>query len=331
MEKGLAVVFGGSGFIGPYVARQLVEAGWRVRIVCRRPHIVPHLKLSGSVGMVDLAQCNVRNKDSILSVLDGANAAVYLPGLLYERGNQTFQSVHVTGAANVAQACGELGIKDLVHVSALGASETAPSRYSKTKAVGERKVHELLPTARILRPSIVFGPEDDFFNRFAAMTRISPAMPAVGFGETRFQPVFVNDLARGVVSALDAGHAGKTFEIAGPKTYNMNALFDLILKTIDKWRLKLPLPIGLMEPVGLGVGALFRYIPPFSWGLFGAPPLTGDQMRSLGDDNVETGNLPTLADLGVRDLSTLETILPTYLWVYRKGGEFHQPAPAAEA
>jgi len=329
MSKGLVTVFGGSGFIGRYAARTLVEKGWRVRVACRRVHAAIDVRLAGPPGWVDIVQANVRDRASIDRALEGADAAVNLVGILFERGKQTFEGAQAEGAALVAEAAAAKGITRFIQVSAIGASEGSKSPYSRTKARGEAAVRKAIPTATILRPSIVFGPEDEFFNRFAGLARSAPVLPAIGGGKTKFQPVYAGDVARAITAAVDSGAAeGKTFELGGPGVYTFNALYDIVLKTIDETRFKIPLPFFLARPMGYITGAIWRFVPPFSWGFLGDPPLTGAQVEMLKDDNVVAGGALTLGDLGVTDLESVEAIVPRYLWRFRTYGEFHKPREA---
>lgn len=334
MTKGLVTIFGGSGFIGRYAARQLVKRGWRVRVACRHVNLAGEVRLAGAPGWVDIVQANVRNRDSIERALDGADAVVNLVGILFEKGAQTFESSQREGAALVAEVAAEKGITRFVQMSAIGADEASKSDYASTKAEGEAAVREHVPTAVILRPSVVFGPEDGLFNRFAALAS-SPAMnflpilPSIGGGSTKFQPVYAGDVAEAIAIAVDnADTAGKTYELGGPRTYTLNEIYDVVLKTIDRRRFKIPLPFFLMKPAGYMIGAIWRYLPPFSWGFLGDPPITGDQVELMKTDNLVAEGALTLKDLGVTELETVEAIVPSYLWRFRPYGEFHKPSEA---
>ena len=333
MSKGLVTVFGGSGFIGRYAARALVRDGWRVRVAVRKPHLAGDAKLAGPPGWVDLAQANIRNQKSVERAVEGADAVVNLVGILYEKGPQSFESAQREGAINVAEAAKAAGVKKLVQISAIGADVDAKSDYARTKAEAEDAVREIFPDAVILRPSIVFGPEDDFFNKFAGMAaspvaNVLPFLPAIGGGKTKFQPVYAGDVADAIAAAVNSDEAdGKTFELGGPRVYSFKELYDYIGKTIDRKRYALPLPFFAAKPMGLTFGALWR-IPPLSWGIIGAPPITGDQVEMLKSDNVVSEDALTLADLGVTDIESVESIVPTYLWPYRAYGEFHQKGEA---
>lgn len=325
MAKGLVTLIGGSGFIGRYAARAFVNAGWRVRVASRRPNIAHDVKVAGPPGWVDLVQANVRDTASLQRAVDGADAVVNLVGILFESGKQSFDSAQARGAANVAKVASAAGVTRLVQISAIGAEDDGRAAYARSKAAGEDAVREHFPGAVILRPSIVFGPEDQFFNRFAQMARYAPALPAIGGGKTKFQPVYAGDVADAIVAATEREDAeGKTFELGGPRIYSFNELYDIIFETIDRRRLKLPLPFFAAKVGGLIAGAVWRYVPPFSMGLFGGPPLTGGQVDMLRRNNVVADGALTLSDLGVTDIESVEAIVPSYLWRFRPYGEFHE-------
>jgi NADH dehydrogenase len=285
----------------------------------RRPHLGGDLRLAGDVGQVQLVQANIRNRASVARALEGAEAAVNLVGVLAERGPQSFKATQADGAANVAELAAEEGVKSFILVSSIGADRTSPSSYARSKAEGEEATLKAVPDATILRSSIVFGPEDGFFTRFAEMARLSPVLPLIG-GSTRFQPVFVGDLANGVAAALTNPDArGKIFDIAGPRIYTMKELLLFITRQIDRPRLLLPLPFLVASPLGYTIGALSRLNP-----LFG-PPLTGDQVQLLKVDNVASTERPGLAELGIKNPETVEAVVPTYLWRHRPYGQFHAP------
>lgn len=330
MAKGLVTVFGGSGFIGRYAARTLVKAGYRVRVAVRRPHLAGDVRLAGAPGWVDIVQANVRDLESVKRALDGADAVVNLVGILYEKGRQSFEAAQRDGASNIAQACADAGITRLVHVSAIGADIDAKADYANTKGAAELAIREHVPSATILRPSIVFGPEDDFFNRFAAMSShpmssFLPILPAIGNGQTRVQPVYAGDVAEAIAAAIKLDTApGRTFELGGPSTYTFKDIYAFIGETIDRKRFAMPLPYFVAKPIGLTFGTLFRYVWPLSSGILGAPPITGDQVEMLKSDNVVADGVPTLADLGVTELESIEAIVPSYLYRFRPYGQYHQ-------
>ncbi len=330
MPKGLVTLFGGSGFIGQYAARSLVEAGYRVRVAVRRPHLAGDVRLAGTPGWVDIVQANVRHRQSVDAALEGADAVVNLVGILYEKGRQSFEAAQREGAINVAEACAAAGIEKLVHVSAIGADADAKADYAETKGDAEQAIVERLPSAVILRPSIVFGPEDEFFNRFAAMSThpiasLMPVLPAIGGGETRLQPVYAGDVAQAIANAIARDDtSGKIYELGGPSVYSIKELYEFIGETIDRERFALPVPFFIAKPLGLAFGAAFRYVWPLSSGIFGPPPITGNQVELLKTDNVVADDALTLADLGVSSPETIEAIVPSYLYRFRPYGQYHQ-------
>lgn len=320
MRGDLIVVFGGSGFIGRYVVKALCKRGKRVRVPMRRPHLGADLRVLGDVGQVQLMQANVRYPESVAAALEGADGVVNLIGLLSEKGKQTFSDIQAKGASAIAEAAKARGVTRFVQVSAIGADANSKSAYGRTKAEAEMAVRAAVPTATVLRPSIVFGPEDGFFNRFADMAKFAPALPLIGGGRTRFQPVYVQDVAEAVANALDTDTArGKTYELGGPRVYTFKELLEFILTTIHRKRGLAPLPFFLAQPMGSAADFVFRFNP------FADPPLTGDQVEMLKRDNVvgvSGEKVGTLADLGVTELETVEAIVPSYLWRFRPHGQF---------
>ena len=330
MAKGLVTLFGGAGFIGRYAARNFVEAGFRVRIAVRRPHLAADVRLAGAPGWVDIVQANVRHKPSVVSAIEGADAVVNLAGILYEKGQQSFQAAHREGVENIAEACSALGVSRFVHVSAIGANVHSKSEYARTKGEAEAVAREILPSTVILRPSIVFGPEDKFFNRFAAMAAhpiasIFPVLPAIGGGNTRVQPVFAGNVAEAITAAVVRNDAqGNTYELGGASSYTFNELFEFIGRTVGRKCYAMPIPFFVAKPMGLTFGALFRYVWPLSTGILGAPPITGDQVELLKQDNVVSPEAKTLKDLGVSTLQTVEATTPSYLYTYRPYGQYYK-------
>lgn len=306
----LATVFGGSGFIGRYVVAKLAEAGWSVNVAVRRPDEALFLKSAGAVGQITPIAANVRDRASVERALAGAEAAVNLIGILFEGGQQRFRAIQAEGASAIAEAAARLGVKRLVHVSAIGADSASASLYAQSKAEGEANVRKAFPSATILRPSIVFGPEDDFFNRFARLATLLPALPLIGGGKTRFQPVYVGDVAAAVAQALVRTDClGKTYELGGPAVYTFADLLRLILKEIRRPRLLLPLPFAIANVQA----AILEWLP--------VPPLTRDQVRLLRTDNVVAPNALGLADLGIEP-KPVELIVPEYLAQYRPRGYY---------
>jgi uncharacterized protein YbjT (DUF2867 family) len=309
----LVTVFGGSGFLGRHVVRALAKRGYRIRVAVRRPELAGHLQPLGRVGQIHAVQANLRYPRSVDAAVRGATVAINLVGILFERGRQRFDIVQSFGAESVALAASGLGAR-VVHVSAIGADENSPSRYARSKAEGEKLVLAAQPSATVLRPSIVFGPEDDFFNRFASLARFLPALPLVGGGHTRFQPVYVGDVAAAVVAAVEGRTApGGTYELGGPEVKTFKELMQFVLATIDRKRLLLPMPFALAE------------LQAFFFQLMPKPLLTPDQVALLKSDNVvseaATRERRTLEGLGI-DPIAIEAIVPSYLWRFRKTGQF---------
>lgn len=307
-------VFGGSGFIGRYVVRRLAQEGLRVNVAVRDAERAKFLKPMGDVGQVTPMAVSLRDRDAVAAAVAGAEAVVNLVGVLYESGRQTFDTVHHEGARIVAEAATRAGAARFVHVSAIGADPSAPALYARSKAAGEAAVKAAFSAATIIRPSLVFGPEDGFFNRFAGLARVLPALPLFGGGGTRFQPVYVGDVAEAIAHALaDPAAAGKTYELGGPTIYTFRQLMELMLKEIRRKRCLVSVPFGVAR-----LEARFLEMLP-------VPPLTVDQVRLLERDNVATVGMPGLKELGVTP-TPLEAIIPTYLDRFRPGGRFAQAA-----
>lgn len=317
MRQGdLVTVFGGSGFVGRHVVRALAKQGKRIRIAMRRPHLGADLRVLGDVGQIQIVQANVRFPDSVARALEDADAVVNLVGVMHDAGKQGFDAMHVDAARTIAEAAAAKGIRRMVQISALGAAAKG-ARYARTKYAGERAVQEALPSATILRPSIIFGPGDSFFNRFAQMATTAPLMPLIGGGKTKFQPIFAGDVGDAVNAALDREDArGRIYELGGPRTYTFKQLLDYIMAETDRKRPYAPLPFVVAQPLGLLMGGFFKLIP------FVDAPLTGDQVTLLYRDNIVSGETPTIADLGVGSLESVEAIVPTYLWRFRPYGQF---------
>jgi len=319
--QGLVTVFGGSGFVGGQVVRALAKAGYRVRVAVRQPNLAYRMRMLGDVGQIEVVQANVRVPSSVARALDGAEACVNLVGVLWESGRQKFQSIHAMGARNVAEAAAKAGVKRLVHVSAIGADMNATAKYARSKGEGEAIVRAAFPGATIVRPSIVFGPEDDFFNRFAQMAALAPVMPLVG-GDTKFQPVFVGDVAAVIAKALASPAAvGVTYELGGPTVYTMREILELILTETGRNRPLLPVPWPIAGLIGT-LGDLQASILPL------APPLTTDQVEMLKSDNIAAHGLPGLVEAGVAP-TAVEAVVPTYLYRYRKGGQYAETPAGA--
>ncbi len=301
-------VFGGSGFIGRYVVERLADEGASVTVAVRDPERAKYLRPLGDVGQVSPVRVDLTDEVAVQAAVKGADAVINLIGILFESGRQTFKRCHADGPALLAGAAKAAGVQRFVHVSAIGAEAQSSSEYGRSKAAGEAAVRLAFPEAAILRPSIVFGPEDGFFNRFAGLSRFLPALPLYGGGLTRFQPVYVCDLADAIVTASrDPATACKTYEIGGPRVYAFADLMRVMLAEIRRRRFLIPLPFG----IGAVQAAFFELLP--------NPPLTRDQLRQLQRDNVVAADALTLSDLGIEP-TALEGILPTYLVRYRPGG-----------
>lgn len=318
----IVTVFGGSGFIGRYVAKKLAKQGWRVRCAVRRPNEAQFLRPYGDVGQVEPIQANIRDEASTLRAIRGADAVINLVAILFPTGRQTFDAVQLEGAERIARLCAAEGIDRLVHISAIGADAESDIPYSRTKGLAEQEVLRHVPTATILRPSLVFGQEDQFFNRFAGMARMLPVMPLIG-AETQFQPVYVGDVAEAAVRALgEASARGTTYELGGPDVVTMREVYEIIYDETRRKRLSLPIPWWLAK-----VQAWFGELPNR---LFGLPPiLTRDQVEMLKHDNVVAEGAQSLTDLGITP-TTMETILPTYLYRYRPYGQYARMKTGAD-
>jgi NADH dehydrogenase len=309
----LITIFGGSGFLGRHVVRALAKRRYRIRVAVRRPELAGFLQPLGSVGQIHAVQANVRHQESVEAAVRDADVAINLVGILFERGRQRFEAVQGYGAERVALAAAAYGAR-MVHVSAIGADEHSPSAYARAKALGEKLVLAATPRATVIRPSILFGPEDDFFNRFAAMARLAPALPLVGGGNTRFQPAFVGDVAEAVALAVDGkAKAGAVYELGGPEVFTFRELMDYVLKTIGRKRALVPLPFTIAK---LQAGIL-QFLP--------KPPLTPDQVELLKSDNVVSDAAVkdgrTLKGLGITPTG-IENVVPNYLWRFRRTGQF---------
>lgn len=308
-------VFGGSGFLGRYVVQRLARAGDRVAVAVRRTEAAQFLRMFGDVGQVMPVPCDVTIPASVTAAVQGADAVVNLVGILYPRGRQKFDSVHYKGAIAVAEAARAAGVKRLVHVSAIGADPNSSSAYARSKGMGEEAVHAAFPEASILRPSVVFGPEDDFFNRFARLARILPALPLFGGGRTRFQPVYVGDVADAVAAALnDKAARGRTYELGGPAVLTFEEILKLIQAETNRKVRLIRLPFWTADVLGA--------VSPITPRLPGqAPMITRDQARLLRRDNVVSESAAGLKDLGITP-TALELVLPTYFDKYRRRSRF---------
>jgi NADH dehydrogenase len=317
----LITIIGGSGFVGRHAVQALAKRGYRIRVACRRPDLAGHVVPLGTPGQIMPVQANVRYPDSLALVCDGAFAVINLAGVLYSRGAQSFDAIHVFGAEASAKAAKAAKAQVFIQMSALGADAESASGYARSKAEGEARAKAAFPGATIVRPSVVFGPKDEFFNRFAALARFSPVLPLIG-GGTKLQPVFVGDIAAAFVALIERSETlGRTFEFGGPEVFTYRELLGFILATIERRRLLLPIPWGIARVMGIVMGFLPK------------PMLTEDQVEMLRNDNVvdpraeQTGT--TLRGLGIA-ANGIEAIVPAYLYRYRKAGQFTAPSGIPE-
>ncbi|MCG7495102.1 complex I NDUFA9 subunit family protein [Thalassobius sp. Cn5-15] len=309
----LVTIFGGSGFVGRYIARRLAKEGWRVRVAVRRPNEAMHVKPYGTPGQVEPVLCNIRDEASVASVMTGSDAVVNCVGILAEAGKNGFDSVQAEGAGRVARIAAEQDVKTFVHLSAIGADATRSSAYARTKGAGEAAVQAAFPSAVILRPSIIFGAEDDFFNRFAGM--FGPVLPLVG-GNTVFQPVYVDDVARAAVLGVEGKAPAGIYELGGPDAKSMKGLMKDMLTVIRRRKLVINLPFF----AGSLMGWSFDLVKKLSFGLIKGP-ITADQVKLLRQDNVVSEGAKGFADLDITPVA-MEAVLPDYLWRFRPSGQY---------
>jgi NADH dehydrogenase len=320
----LATVFGGSGFVGRHIVRALARDGWRIRVAVRRPDLAGFLRPLGVVGQIELVQANLRYPDSVAAALEGAEAVVNVVGIQRQSGRQTYEAVHAIGAGAIARAAAATGTKTLVHVSGVGADARAPNAYIASKGRGDSAVREAAPNAVILRPSVIFGPEDDFLNRFGALARALPALPLFGGGATKLQPVFVGDVALAALAVIgDARAAGRTYELGGPEVLTLREIAALTLRIVERRRALVPLPFGLAKLIAGST----EIVSAMTFGKF--PPkvltTTRDQVELLRHDNVVSAAAiaegRTLRELGISPQG-IEAIAPSYLYRFRKTGQY---------
>lgn len=305
MHQRLITIFGGAGFIGRHLVRKLATGGWRIRVISRSPGLAGHLQPLGDVGQIVVQPESGGDEAALGRLLEGSSAVVNLVGILYETSKQRFDDVHGERPGRIARAAAEAGVERLVHVSAIGADDQSSSAYAQSKAKGETTLRQAFENAVIIRPSIIIGPEDDFFNRFAAMARVTPALPLIGGGKTRFQPVYVGNVADAIIAGLERDDAlGRTYEIGGPETYSFEELLRYMLEVIGRKRYLIDLPFGIAA-----LQARFlEWLP--------VPPLTRDQLELLKTDNVVGENALTLDDLGITP-TPIEMVVPPYLARHR--------------
>lgn len=311
----LVTIYGGSGFVGRYIAQRMARQGWRVRVAVRRPNDAHFVKPYGVVGQVEPVFCNIRDDDSVRSVMTGADVVVNCVGTFDAKGKNNFDAVQHEGAERIARIAAEEGVDRMVHISSIGAGEDAPSRYGQTKGLGEQAVLASMPNAMILRPSVVFGPEDAFFNRFAGLARMSPMVPLFG-ADTKFQPVYVDDVAAAAEMGATGAAPGGVYELGGPEVASFRDLIKIMLDVIRRRRLVIGFPFwmgGMLATVTGAVSALTGGIAP--------QPVTADQLKELTRDNVVSEGAKTLEDLGIHPTS-LDAVLPSYLWMFRPSGQY---------
>ena len=311
----LVTIYGGSGFVGRYIAQRMARQGWRVRVAVRRPNDAHFVKPYGVVGQVEPVFCNIRDDDSVRSVMTGADVVVNCVGTFDAKGKNNFDAVQHEGAERIARIAAEEGVDRMVHISSIGAGEDAPSRYGQTKGLGEQAVLASMPNAMILRPSVVFGPEDAFFNRFAGLARMSPMVPLFG-ADTKFQPVYVDDVAAAAEMGATGAAPGGVYELGGPEVASFRDLIKIMLDVIRRRRLVIGFPFwmgGMLATVTGAVSALTGGLAP--------QPVTADQLKELTRDNVVSEGAKTLEDLGIHPTS-LDAVLPSYLWMFRPSGQY---------
>lgn len=319
----LVTIYGGSGFLGRYIARRLAKDGWRIRVAVRRPNEALFVKPYGAVGQVEPVFCNIRDDDSVRQAMAGADAVINCVAVLSESGKQTFQALHVEGAERIARLAAEEGVAALTHISAIGADPESDSDYARTKGEGEAAVLAAFPGAVILRPSVMFGPEDQFYNRFAGMTRMGPTLPLVG-ANTKFQPVYVDDVALAATMAVEGKAAPGVYELGGPEVRTFRELMAEMLGVIQRRRLIVNMPFWVASIMGWVIG----FLSSITGGLMPAL-LTRDQVRNLRRDNVVAEDAQGFEAFGIKPVAP-ETILPEYLWRFRPGGQYAELTKSAK-
>ncbi|MES2665504.1 MAG: complex I NDUFA9 subunit family protein [Pseudomonadota bacterium] len=312
----LVTIYGGSGFVGRYIARRMAKQGWRVRVAVRHPNDAIFVKPYGVVGQVEPVLCNIRDDASVRRVMQGADAVVNCVGILNRSGKNTFDSVQADGAGRIARIAADLGVGQLVHLSAIGADAASNSDYARTKAAGEAAVLAAYPAAVILRPSIIFGNEDGFFNRFASMARLGPILPVVG-ASTRFQPVYVDDVAQAAVQGILGQAAPGVYELGGPDVETFRGLMQRMLRVIQRRKLV----VGIPFLVARIMAGLLDFVQFATGGLISNGMITRDQVRNLRRDNVVAPGARGLVDLGIVP-TAMDGVLPEYLWCFRPSGQY---------
>ena len=306
----IIAIFGAGGFIGKHLMRQLTKLDYRVKVATRNPYLKGYLKPLGNPGQIELFKTNIFNLDNVKQILKNCDLAINLVGILYETRKQKFNQIHSQFPYLLSNLCNELGIKNLVHVSALGVKERHTSQYIQTKLQGEKNIQETFKPSVILRPSLVFGPEDKFFNTFASIAQFSPALPLIGGGRTKFAPIYVGDVAKAIVKVLELNNSGsKIYELGGPENYSFKELMEILLTEIKKKRFLAPIPFSVAK------------FQSYFLQMMANPLLTPDQVEMLKYNNIVSGNYPTLKDLGITG-TAIQSILPKYIYRFRTGGQF---------
>ena len=309
-NRKIIAIFGAGGFIGKHLMRQLTKLDYRVKVATRNPYLKGYLKPLGNPGQIELFKINIFNPNDVKQILKNSDIAINLVGILYETRKQKFNQIHSQFPYLLSNLCNELGIKNLVHVSALGVKEKHVSQYMQSKLQGEKNIQDTFKSSVILRPSVVFGPEDKFFNTFASIAQFSPVLPLIGGGKTKFAPIYVGDVAKAIVKALELNNSKpKIYELGGSKNYSFKELMEILLTEIKKKRLLIPVPFGMAK-----LQSYFLQMMP-------NPLLTPDQVEMLKYNNIVSGDYPTLKDLGISGTS-IQSILPKYIYRFRTGGQF---------
>ena len=306
----IIAIFGAGGFLGKHLMRQLTKLDYRVKVATRNPYLKGYLKPLGNPGQIELFKTNIFNSEDVKQVLKNCDLAINLVGILYETKKQKFSQVHAEFPYLLSNLCNEIGVKNLVHISALGVRESHISKYMQSKLEGEKNIQKVFKPSVILRPSLVFGPEDKFFNAFASIAQFSPALPLIGGGKVKFSPIYVGDVAKAIVKTLKLENSKpKIYELGGPKNYSFKELMEILLEEIKKKRFLIPIPFSVAK-----LQSYFLQMMP-------NPLLTSDQVDMLKYNNIVSGEYPTLEDLGIRG-KTIQSILPKYIYRFRTGGQF---------
>ena len=306
----IIAIFGAGGFLGKYLMRELTKLDYRIKVATRNPYLKGYLKPLGNPGQIELFKTNIFNEEDVRKVLRNSDFVINLVGILYETKKQKFNQIHSQFPFLISRLCNEYNVKQLIHVSALGVKEKHSSRYMQSKLQGEINIQENFKPSVILRPSVVFGPEDKFFNTFASLAQFSPALPLIGEGKTKFSPIYVGDVAKAIVKAIELNNSGcKIYELGGPENYSFKELMNILLTQIKKKRFLLPIPFNVAK------------LQSYFLQMFPKPLLTPDQVELLKYNNIVTGEYPTLKDLGI-SATTIQSILPTYINRFRTGGQF---------